>query len=289
MKSMVKSIVITGASSGIGRATAVRLAQKGWRVFAGVRKQFDAPGTPPESPGSVESVLLDVTSRESIANAAREVTARLAGSGLDALFNNAGVGLVSPVEYTSVDKLREIFEINLFGQIATIQAFLPLIRMAKGRIVNTGSVGDHLTPPFVGPISSSKAAFASMSSALRLELRPQGIEVCVIEPGAINTPAVGKTLGVVETTIAGLPPEGVALYADPLRRMAHVFAENEYAGSPPETVAEVVERALTDPKPRTRYPAGKDSVKLALLARFLPEKWLDIAVLRTFGLLKPAH
>jgi NAD(P)-dependent dehydrogenase (short-subunit alcohol dehydrogenase family) len=127
-----------------------------------------------------------------------------------------------------------------------------------------------------------------MSAALRLELRPQGIAVCVIEPGSINTPAVEKTLGGVEKSIAGLSPEGAALYGEPMRRMARTFAENEHAGSPPEAVAEVVERALTDRHPRTRYPAGKDSVKLALLARFLPEKWLDIAVLRTFGLLKPA-
>jgi NAD(P)-dependent dehydrogenase (short-subunit alcohol dehydrogenase family) len=283
-----RSIVITGASSGIGRATALRLAQRGWRVFAAVRKQSDAPEIRAGGSGSLETVLLDVTDRESIANAALEVTSRLDGRGLDGLFNNAGIGLVSPVECVQFDKLREIFEINLFGQIATIQAFLPLIRKARGRIINNGSVGDHLTPPFGGPLASSKAAFASISAALRLELRPQGIEVCIIEPGSINTPAVEKTLGGIEKTIAGFTPEGAALYGEPMRLTAHTFEENERAGSPPEAVAEVVERALIDRNPRTRYPAGKDSVKLALLARFLPEKWLDVAVLRTFGLLKPA-
>jgi NAD(P)-dependent dehydrogenase (short-subunit alcohol dehydrogenase family) len=288
MNPTARSIVITGASSGIGRATALRLTQKGWRVFAAVRKESDAPQVSAGASGALETVLLDVTDGESIVNAAREVAARLEGRGLDGLFNNAGIGLLSPVECVSLDKLREIFEINLFGQIATVQAFLPLIRKSRGRIINTGSVGDHLTPPFGGPLSSSKAAFASMSAALRLELRPQGIEVCVIEPGSINTPAVEKTLGGIEKTIAGLSPDGAALYGEPMRRMARTFVENEHAGSPPEVVAEVVERALTDRNPRTRYPAGKDSVKLALLARFLPEKWLDIAVLRTFGLLKPA-
>jgi NAD(P)-dependent dehydrogenase (short-subunit alcohol dehydrogenase family) len=237
----------------------------------------------------LRAVLLDVTDPESIRCAAQDVTDRLAGRGLDGLFNNAGIGTTSPVEYTSLDKLREIFEINLFGQIATIQAFLPLIRAAKGRIINNGSVGDHITPPFGGALASSKAAFASMSAALRLELRPQGIEVCVIEPGSIHTPAVEKTLGGIEGTIAGLPPEGIPLYGGAMRRMAHGFAQNEHAGSPPEAVAEVVERALTDRNPRTRYPAGKDSVKLTLLARFLPEKVLDFVILRTFGLLKPAH
>jgi len=285
----MKSIVITGASSGIGRATALRLARKGWRVFAAVRKDADAQAMAAGAEAQIEPVVLDVTDRGSIAGAAREVAGRLRGGGLDALFNNAGIGITAPVEYTSLDALREIFEINLFGQIATIQAFLPLIRAARGRIVNSGSVGDHITPPFAGALASSKAAFASMSAALRLELRPQGIAVCVLEPGAINTPAVEKTLGGVERKISALPPEGAALYADRMRRMAQTFAAHEHAGSPPEVVAEVVERALTDRHPRTRYPAGKDSVKLALLARWLPEKLLDVAILRTFGLLKPAH
>jgi len=286
MESMgaVKSIVITGASSGIGRATALRLARSGWRVFAAVRKDADARNLYGDSGGKLEMVLLDVTDRESIRKAAAEVQERLAGRGLDALFNNAGVGGTSPVEYTPLEKLREIFEINLFGQIATIQAFLPLIRAAKGRIINTGSVGDHVTPPFIGSLAGSKAAFASMSAALRLELRPQGIDVCVVEPGAINTPAVEKTLGGVDRTIAALPPDGSALYAEPMRRVARTFTEKEHAGSPPEVVAEVVERALTDRHPRTSYAAGKDSLKLALLARFLPEKLVDAAILRSFGL-----
>ena len=285
----MKSIVITGASSGIGRATALRLAGHGWRVFAAIRKESDAEALRNDAQGQLETILLDVTDGASIAGAAHEVGRRLGGRGLDALFNNAGIGSTSPVEYTSLDRLREIFEINLFGQIAAIQAFLPLLRIAKGRIINTGSVGDYVAPPFIGALASSKAAFASMSAALRLELRPQGIHVSVLEPGAINTPAVEKTLGGVERTIAGLPPEGVTLYAEPLRKMTRTFAEKERAGSPPEAVAEVVERALRDGSPRTRYPAGKDSRKLTLLARLLPEKLLDVAILKTFGLLKPAH
>jgi NAD(P)-dependent dehydrogenase (short-subunit alcohol dehydrogenase family) len=184
-----KSIVITGASSGIGRATTLRLARKKWRVFAAVRKESDAQRIREEAGGRLDTILLDVTDPESINRAAQEVAERLAGRGLDGLFNNAGIGIVSPVEYTALDKLREIFEIDLFGQIAVIQAFLPLIRKAKGRIINNGSVGDHITPPFGGPLASAKAAFASMSAALRLEVRPQGIEVCVVEPGSINTPA----------------------------------------------------------------------------------------------------
>lgn len=284
MSTATKSIVITGASSGIGRATALRLAKAGWRVFAAIRKDSDAEQIKNEARGALETIRLDVVDQHSIVLAAADVKSRLKGQGLDALFNNAGIGSVSPVEHTPLDALRNIYEINVFGQIATIQAFLPLIRLAKGRIINAGSVADHLTLPFAGALASSKAAFASMSAALRLELRSQGIHVSVIEPGSINTPAVEKTLGAAEKIKASLPPEARLLYGEAFSRVARAFADNEHRGSSPDAVAEVVERALNDLTPRTRYPAGKDSVKFPVLARLLPERFLDLAVLKAFGL-----
>jgi NAD(P)-dependent dehydrogenase (short-subunit alcohol dehydrogenase family) len=279
-----RSILITGASSGIGRATALRLARHGWRVFATVRKDSDAEALKAEAHGHLETIHLDVADPVSIAAAAREVKKRLEQRGLDALLNNAGIGITAPVEHTSPEQLRNIFEINLFGQVAVIQAFLPLIRRAKGRIVNIGSVGDHITPPFGGALAASKTAFASMSSALRLELRPQGIHVCIVEPGSINTPAVEKTLGGVEEKIAALPPEGGKLYGAAMRKAMSTFAKKEHSGSSPEAVAKVIERALNARNPQTRYSAGKDSRKLSLLARFLPERLLDRAILKVFGL-----
>ncbi|HEU4636199.1 MAG TPA: SDR family NAD(P)-dependent oxidoreductase [Edaphobacter sp.] len=279
-----RAILITGASSGIGRATALRLVRHGWRVFATVRKESDAEALRSAAQGDLEIIYLDVADPASIAAAAREVEHRLEQRGLDALLNNAGIGMTAPVEHTSLDQLRHIFEVNLFGQIAVIQAFLPLVRRAKGRIVNIGSVGDHITPPFGGALAASKAAFASMSSALRLELRPQGIHVCIVEPGSINTPAVDKTLGGVEEKIASLPPDAAKRYGAAMRKAIATFSAKEHAGSPPEAVAKVVERALTDRNPKTRYPAGKDSRKLSLLARFLPERLLDRAALKVFGL-----
>jgi NAD(P)-dependent dehydrogenase (short-subunit alcohol dehydrogenase family) len=278
-----RSVVVTGASSGIGKATVLRLATNGWRVFAAVRKQQDAELLRSQSGDCVETVLLDVADEGSIRAAAEEVNSRLGNDGLDGLFNNAGIGAVSPIEYTKVDSIRRVYEVNLFGQISVIQAFLPLLRRAKGRIVNTGSVGDHLSPPFAGVLASSKAAFASVSSSLRMELRAQGIYVIVVEPGSINTPAVEKTLGGVEKQITSLPPEGARLYAAGIRRMAAVFAKNEKAGSSPDVVAQIVEKALNAEKPRTRYPAGKDSIMLITLARLLPEKLLDLAIMKTFG------
>jgi NAD(P)-dependent dehydrogenase (short-subunit alcohol dehydrogenase family) len=279
-----RSVLVTGASSGIGEATALRLARSGWHVFAAVRKETDLDSIKRRGLENLEAVRLDVTDRDSIRNAALDIESRLAGRGLDAIFNNAGIGIIAAVETISPEELRHVFEVNLFGQIDIIQAFLPLVRKAKGRIINSGSVVDHLTPCFVGAIASSKAAFASLTAALRLELRPQGIHVCLIEPGSINTPAVNKTVGAVEKAIATLSPEIAGLYVAGLRHVAQIFANNERVGSPPETVAEVVERALTERNPKTRYPAGKDSVKLIMLARLLPEKLLDIAILKSFGL-----
>jgi NAD(P)-dependent dehydrogenase (short-subunit alcohol dehydrogenase family) len=220
-----RSVVVTGASSGIGKATVLRLATGGWRVFAAVRREQDAELLSSQSANSVETVLLDLADEGSIRAAAEEVNSRLGNDGLDGLFNNAGIGDVSPIEYTTVDSIRRVYEVNLFGQIRVIQAFLPLLRRAKGRIVNTGSVGDHLSPPFAGVLASSKAAFASVSSSLRLELCAQGIYVIVMEPGSVNTPAVEKTLGGVEKQITSLPPEGARLYAAGLRRMAATFAK----------------------------------------------------------------
>jgi NAD(P)-dependent dehydrogenase (short-subunit alcohol dehydrogenase family) len=213
-----RAILITGASSGIGYATALRLAKSHWRVFATVRKDEDGERLAAEGKGRVHPIKLDVTDQQSILAASAAVEVELDGCGLGALLNNAGIGLTAPVEFTSNEALRQIFEVNLFGQIAVIRAFLPLLRTGRGRIVNVGSVADHLTPPFGGAMAASKAAFASMSSALRLELKPQGIDVVIIEPGSINTPAVDKTLGSIDGQIAALGRDAESLYGSAMRR-----------------------------------------------------------------------
>jgi NAD(P)-dependent dehydrogenase (short-subunit alcohol dehydrogenase family) len=279
-----RTVVVTGASSGIGRATALRLADRGWHVFATVRREADGTALVADGGGAIAPLLLDVADAASVAAAARVVEARLAGAGLDGLVNNAGMGLTAPVEHTAPEAMRRILEVNLVGQLVVIQALLPAVRRAKGRIVNIGSVGDHLSPPFAGPLVASKAGFAALTGSLRLELAAQGIAVVLVEPGAVDTPAVDKTLGEVEATIAALPPDGARLYGAALRRVAAVFMAHEKAGSPPDVVAAAVERALTDRRPRIRYPAGKDALKLTLLARLLPERLLDRAIAAKFGL-----
>jgi NAD(P)-dependent dehydrogenase (short-subunit alcohol dehydrogenase family) len=279
-----KSIVVTGASSGIGHACVTRLLRAGWLVFAGVRKTLDAERLRREGGEQVRPIAIDVTDKASIEGAVGEVREQLGGRGLDALVNNAGIGIAAPVEYIADDVLRRQFDVNVFGQIAVTQAFLPLIRAAHGRIVNMGSVGSHLSLPFGGALCASKSAFRSLNDALRLELHPFGIDVVMIEPGAIRTLAVEKTLGDPDAVVGALPPEGVARYGRLLRDFMRRGYERETKGSPPEVVADKVYEALTATRPRPTYLAGKDARLFVTIPRLLSDRLLDRLRLRLFGI-----
>jgi NAD(P)-dependent dehydrogenase (short-subunit alcohol dehydrogenase family) len=270
-----KTVVITGASSGIGRASVARMVQSNWSVFACVRKAQDGDRLRSEFGASVVPVILDVTDRAAISAAAESVSSALRGSRLDGLVNVAGVGVVRPVEYMSPEVLLDIFNINVFGQIAVTQAFLPMLRAAHGRIVNITSVGAHIAIPFGSLINASKSAFANLSDTMRLELHPFGIHVSAVEPGAIKTPAVEKTLGDVDAVIRSLPQDGVAEYGEMLREFARRAYAREMNGSAPEVVAEAIHHALTAVRPRTRYRAGKHASLLPFLAAVLPDRLLD--------------
>jgi NAD(P)-dependent dehydrogenase (short-subunit alcohol dehydrogenase family) len=199
-----RKVVITGASSGIGHACVSRMSDAGWFVFAAVRKASDRERLWSEK--NVYPVIMDVQDASTVSAAAAEVTSQLNGSGLDGLVNVAGIGMVRPLEYAPMNDVREIFEINFFGQLATIQAFCGMLRKNRGRILNITSVGVNLAIPFGGLLNSSKCAFGMLSDTLRLELRPFGVRVIAIEPGSISTPAVDKTLGNLEEVIHNLPP-----------------------------------------------------------------------------------
>ena len=279
-----KAVLITGASSGIGRACAALLARQRFRVFAGVRKASDGESLRADSGEAVTPVQIDVTDEATIAAAVETVRAALGDRGLDGLVNNAGIGVTAPVEYISAGALRQQFDVNVFGQIAVTQAFLPLVRQARGRIVNMGSVGSEIAIPFGGALCASKSAFKSLNDALRLELRPFGIHVSLVEPGAIHTPAVEKTLGDVEAIIHALPPAGAARYGEMLRTFVRRGYAREINGSPPEVVAKAVHHALTARRPRTRYPVGADAKTMVTLPRILPESLLDLLRLRQLGL-----
>jgi|SRR5579862_6239501 NAD(P)-dependent dehydrogenase (short-subunit alcohol dehydrogenase family) len=279
-----KTVVITGASSGIGRSCVARMNRAGWSVFATVRKMEDGNRLKAAGVAHVFPVIMDVRDESSIINAAEEVASQVGAAGLDGLVNVAGIGMMRPVEYSTTSELHEIFEINVFGQIAVTQAFCSLLKAKAGRIVNITSVGVNIAIPFGGLLNSSKSAFSMLSDSLRLELHPFGVRVCAVEPGAISTPAVEKTLGDVERVIASLPAEGRAQYAGMLRNFAKRAYAREKNGSAPEAVARAVHHALTSNRPRIRYRVGKHAKLLATLPRILPEQVLDALRLRMFGL-----
>jgi NAD(P)-dependent dehydrogenase (short-subunit alcohol dehydrogenase family) len=278
------AIVITGTSSGIGRASALLLANNGFQVLAGVRRPADGAALVNDAGEGVMPIMLDVTDPASIAGAATEVSGQLNGRPLVGLVNVAGVGLAGPIEYVTPAELHRMFEVDVFGQIAVTQAFLPLIRKARGRIVNISSVGAHIAMPFGGVLGACKSALGLLSDALRLELRPFGLRVITIEPGAINTPAAEKTLGDVEGRIAKLPPEGAKQYGAMWRTFTRRAYAMERDGSPPEVVAQVVLRALTASNPRPRYVVGKHARLLTTLSRILPDRELDAVRNRLFSL-----
>jgi len=279
-----KTTLITGASSGIGRASVSRLIRAGWHVFATVRKPQDADSLQSEFGPNITPLIMDVTDRATITEASEQVSSQLHGRGLDGLVNVAGIGMVRPVEYVTQNDLQEIFEINVFGQIAVTQAFLPMLRKARGRIVNISSVGAHIAIPFGGLLNASKSAFGLLSDTTRLELRPFGIRVITVEPGAIATPAVKKTLGDVEQVVADLPASGAAQYGEMMKGFAHRAYAREMNGSSPDVVARAVHHALTARRPHIRYVVGKHASLLVTLPKIVPDWLLDALVLRLVGM-----
>ncbi len=278
------AVVVTGTSTGIGRACALALDAQGFRVFAGVRKEEDAAAWRRGGSDRLTPVFIDVTDAAAIAAAGATVARAVGDAGLAGLVNNAGVGIVGPLEYLPLDDLRRQLAVNVVGPLAVTQAFLPLLHRGRGRIVNIGSVGGKITIPFGGALCASKYALEALTDALRLELRPWGIHVCLVEPGSIRTEAVDKTVGQGEWTADALVRDGHGWYADALRRFAAVAAGRERNGSPPSVVAAAVVRALTADVPRTRYPVGAHARLLTTLPRVLPDRALDAARARLFGL-----
>ncbi len=272
---MGRAAVVTGASTGIGLETARQLKAAGFDVFAGVRKDSDAEKVSSEG---LRPLKIDVVDPEAIAAAAREVAAASPG-GLAALVNNAGVAISGPLEFMPIDRLRDQMEINFTGQIAVTQAFLPQIRAAKGRIVFVSSIGGKIAVPLNGPYSASKFALEAAADSLRREVRDQGIEVSVVEPGGVKTPIWEKGTATANEIEAGLPPEADELYGElsaGLRKEAANIAAK--TGLPPAAVAEKIVHACTAAKPRTRYMVGRDARMRWALARRVPDRWFDALI-----------
>jgi NAD(P)-dependent dehydrogenase (short-subunit alcohol dehydrogenase family) len=282
-----RAVLITGASTGIGAACALRLDRQGWQVFAGVRRAGDGERLQRRASPRLQPLLLDVTDLAQVAAAIARVQAARGSRGLDGLVNNAGIVVAAPLEFLPPERLRAQLEVNVTGALAVTQAALPLLRPRRGRIVNIGSVSGLLAQPFTGAYSASKFALEALSDALRMELRPWGIEVVLVEPGAIATPLWEKSVQAADTLLAGLPPEAHALYGPAITVLRGRVGRLTHA-LPPDSVARVVAAALTVRRPRTRYLVGRDARAGALAARLLPDRLRDVLLLRLSGLPRSA-
>lgn len=271
------SVFITGAATGIGAATTRRLAEAGYRVFAGVHRE---PGSLAGLPG-VQPVSIDVTDPSSAENAAKAVAEAVGGSGLKAVINNAGVIVQGPLELVPPEELRRQFEINTLGPVHVIQAFLPLVRAGKGRIVNVSAPTARVPVPFMAPIGGSKAALESFSASLRLELGAWDIPVTIIEPGGTDTAIFAKADSAARAALAAAPPAKAALYRDQLAAVAKAAAKQKLGQA--DVVARAIVAAVDARKPKRRYAAGSGVAVFGVLAH-VPASLRERLIKTVFGL-----
>ncbi len=279
-----RSVVVTGASTGIGHATVLRLAKDGWRVFAGVRRPDDGERLAADTryaAGEVTALALDVTDEAQVAAAFQRVAAAVGDAGLSALVNNAGTALGGPVEYLGLDVWRDQFEVNVFGQVTVTKAALPLLRRGDdgfdghGRVVFIGSNSGRIAAPMMGPYVASKFAIEGLADSLRMELVGTGVGVVVIEPGAIATPIWAKGRTLADQLEDELPAEALERYADLIAGTRAGIDMQDSSGAPPSKAADVVARALNTKRPWTRYQVGMDGKLTVWAGRFLPDRIKD--------------
>ncbi len=270
-----RAVVITGASTGIGAACALHLDRLGFAVFAGVRRSEDGVALQQASSDRLVPVELDVTDLTTIQKSQAIVSDATKDRGLFGLINNAGIAVVGPLEAVPISDLRQQLEVNVIGQVAVTQAFLPLVRQARGRIVNMGSIAGLSTMPLMGPYSASKFALEAITDALRLEVQQWGIHVAIVEPGAIATPIWNKSTIEAAEREAGVETELRTLYKPVIAAVRKVVGEASKRAISTDAVAKAVEDALTAPSPRTRYLVGTDAKLRALMVRLLPDRVSD--------------
>jgi len=276
----VRSALVTGSSTGIGRATALRLDRAGWRVFAGVRREEDADSLRREGSERLTPLMLDVTDATAIA-AAASLVERECDSGLDGLVNNAGVAIPSPLETIPIEEFRRQIEVNLTGQVAVTQALLPSIRRARGRVVFISSIGGRIAFPLTGAYHAAKFGVEAVGDVLRQELRRWGISVSIVEPGSIDTPIWERGERKANELEHPVREELYGAAIESYRKVVRQLAER---GIAPEKVAKAIERALTARRPRTRYLVGIDAKLQARARPFIPTRTFDRVVARVMGL-----
>ena len=276
------AVVITGASTGIGRAAALHLAAKGLRVLAGVRKTSDGEAVVNTfaaekltGAGSIEPLVIDVADGDSISRAVGEVGERLGGSRLAGLVNNAGIALGGPQEHLALSEWRRQFEVNVFGLVDVTQRLLPHLLASRGRVVNISSMGGKVSTPFMAPYSASKFAVEAITDALRMELAPFGVWAACVEPGAVKTEIWKKGDELIAERKAALPAGAHQRYAELMIAMEKFTASAARNGVDAIKVARAIEHALLARRPRTRYPVGPDARVGMFLRWLLPDRMFE--------------
>lgn len=278
----MRSVLVTGASTGIGRATALRLDGSGWRVFAGFRDPADGESLRAEGSDRIVPLQLDVTEPEQIAAAAARIEEESDG-GLHGLVNNAGVAIPGPLETIPLEDFRRQLEVNLVAYVAMTQALLHSIRKAEGRVVFVSSIGGRIAFPFGGAYHASKFATEAIGDVFRQELRPWGLKVSIVEPGSIDTP-IWERGERKATEIEAKAPKTDLLYGAALEKFRKVIQDTAERGIPPEKVAKAIAHALESSRPRTRYLVGLDAKVQARLKPLIPTPLFDRIVARALGL-----
>lgn len=271
----MRNVLVTGTSSGIGEATALRLDEVGMRVFAGVRDPADGEALAAKASERLHPLRCDITDGSSVTQALQEVTDVVGDDGLWGLVNNAGAGYPGPLEAIAIDDLRAQLEVNLVGHVRVTQAFLPLVRAARGRLVFVGSIGGRIAFPFAGPYHMTKFAMEALADVWRQELHPDSIEVSLIEPGVMSTSIWSKAVDRVDALLAS-PDPVIDRYRERLGKFRSSLESGDEHGSSPADVAKSIERALTARRPATRYPVGLSARVVSQLAPVVPDRLLDV-------------
>ena len=279
-------VIVTGTSSGIGNAAAVRLAADGFHILAGIRRPEDAAKL---AAANIEPVLVDITQPETLAALARRIADDPLRRPLRAIVNNAGIAVNAPVEMAPLDEWRRQLEVGVIGQIAVIQALMPALLAAGGCVVNIGSLGGKIAMPGFGPYSAAKFAMEAVNDSLRREMQPYGVDVVMITPGGVSTDMSARGIATANRLADLMTPEQHRRHDrlfESVIEQANDWSQN---GIRPEQVAAVISRAIHAPRPRTRYTAGPDAALLTRIIRFLPERLLDGVLRRRMKLDRPAH
>jgi len=272
---MTKHVVVTGCSKGIGKATALYLDRQGYTVWASVRKANDAEMLKSQASQRLQTFLMDITDPQQVQAAAEQVQAGVGDEGVFALVNNAVVMIPCPLEVLPIEILHQQMAVVVDGTLRVTQAFLPLVRQAKGTIVNMSSIAGRIALPVYGPYHMAKFALEAMSDTLRQEVAPDGVRVVVIEPGAVNTPIWDTVKETAQWVYSQVDQQKLARYQAMIDRIETTNQKAVQRAVPPEKVAKLIERVINKRRPRARYPVGLDGLIIARLAWMFPASWRD--------------